>query len=529
MAESDNRAVSTRKRQMIPGIGQVPEYVPGKLPPQAVDVEEAVLGALMLDKDALSNVIDSLKPDTFYKAEHQKIFEVVHYLFNNSKPVDILTVVQELRRRGELDMAGGAGYITFLTNRVASTANIEYHTRILNQKQIQRELIKVSSTIISKAYEESTDALLLLDEAEKELFAVGQGNIKKNFAQMSDLVTEAKKQIELAGLQTDGLSGVPSGFTELDRMTAGWQRSDLVILAARPGMGKTAFVLALARNAAVDFKRPVAMFSLEMSSIQLVMRLISGEAELSNEKLKRGKLENHEWHQLDTKIRELTEAPIFIDDTPALSIFELRAKARRLKANHGISMIIIDYLQLMTAGSEGKGGGNREQEISMISRSLKGIAKELDIPVIALSQLSRNVEQRGGSKVPQLSDLRESGAIEQDADMVMFIYRPEYYQIMETEDGRPTAGLAEIHIAKHRNGSLGAVPLHYVSHLAKFVNQGYSGSSSPSPTAYIESAGALNPSAGMQPNQAFDENPATITRGSKMNTQDPWDSDAMPF
>jgi replicative DNA helicase len=483
----------------------------------------------MLDKDALSNVIDSLKPDTFYKQEHQKIFEVVHYLFNNSKPVDILTVVQELRRRGELDIAGGAGYITFLTNRVASTANIEYHTRILNQKQIQRELIKVSSNIISKAYEESTDALLLLDEAEKELFAVGQGNIKKNFAQMSDLVTEAKKQIELAGLQTDGLSGVPSGFTELDRMTAGWQRSDLVILAARPGMGKTALVLALARNAAVDFKRPVAMFSLEMSSIQLVMRLISGEAELSNEKLKRGKLENHEWHQLDTKIRELTEAPIFIDDTPALSIFELRAKARRLKANHGISLIIIDYLQLMTAGSDGKSGGNREQEISMISRSLKGIAKELDIPVIALSQLSRNVEQRGGSKIPQLSDLRESGAIEQDADMVMFIYRPEYYQIAETEDGRPTAGLAEVHIAKHRNGSLGAVPLHYVSHLAKFVNQGYSGSSSPSTLANIEGTGTMNPSAGMQPNQAFDENPATITRGSKMNAQDPWDSDEVPF
>lgn len=497
------------------------DFSAGKLPPQAVDVEEAVLGALMLDKDALSSVIDSLKVETFYKDEHQRIFEVILNLFNNSKPVDILSVVQELRRRGELDLAGGASYITSLTNRVASTAHIEYHSRILNQKQIQRELIKVSSNIISKAYEEGTDALMLLDEAEKELFAVGQSNIKKNFAQMSDLVIEAKKQIELAGLQTDGLSGVPSGFLELDRMTAGWQRSDLLILAARPGMGKTAFVLALARNAAVDFKRPVAVFSLEMSSIQLVMRLISGEAELSNEKLKRGRLENHEWHQLDTKIRELTEAPIFIDDTPALSIFELRAKARRLKANHGIQMLIIDYLQLMTAGSEVK-GGNREQEISMISRSLKGIAKELDIPVIALSQLSRNVEQRGGSKVPQLSDLRESGAIEQDADMVMFIYRPEYYQIHETEDGKPTAGLAEIHIAKHRNGSLGAVPLRYISHLAKFANLDFV----PSPPS---SAGAAT-GAGLRPNTGFDEpGGGTIIRESKMNSADSWETDNLDF
>lgn len=497
------------------------DFSAGKLPPQAVDVEEAVLGALMLDKDALSSVIDSLKVETFYKDEHQRIFEVILNLFNNSKPVDILSVVQELRRRGELDLAGGAAYITSLTNRVASTAHIEYHSRILNQKQIQRELIKVSSNIISKAYEEGTDALMLLDEAEKELFAVGQSNIKKNFAQMSDLVIEAKKQIELAGLQTDGLSGVPSGFLELDRMTAGWQRSDLLILAARPGMGKTAFVLALARNAAVDFKRPVAVFSLEMSSIQLVMRLISGEAELSNEKLKRGRLENHEWHQLDTKIRELTEAPIFIDDTPALSIFELRAKARRLKANHGIQMLIIDYLQLMTAGSEVK-GGNREQEISMISRSLKGIAKELDIPVIALSQLSRNVEQRGGSKVPQLSDLRESGAIEQDADMVMFIYRPEYYQIHETEDGKPTAGLAEIHIAKHRNGSLGAVPLRYISHLAKFANLDFV----PSPPM---SAGAAT-GAGLRPNTGFDEpGGGTIIRESKMNSADSWETDNLDF
>jgi replicative DNA helicase len=268
-------------------------------------------------------------------------------------------------------------------------------------------------------------------------------------------------------------------------------------------MGKTAFVLALARNAAVDFKKPVALFSLEMSSVQLVMRLISGETELNSDKLRKGNLENHEWHQLDTKIRELTEAPIFIDDTPGLNIFELRAKARRLKANHGIEMIIIDYLQLMTAGVDGSKGGNREQEISQISRALKGIAKELEIPVIALSQLSRNVEQRGGPKIPQLSDLRESGAIEQDADMVMFIYRPEYYNLTETEDGRSTANYAEVHIAKHRNGALDVIPLKYINNLAKFGD--------------LEETPSYSAGAGLKPNTSFDENSSTMTVGSKMN------------
>jgi len=517
MKENESINAANRKKRNLYG-AIAPGFDPslGKLPPQALDVEEAVLGALMLDRDSLANVIDSLKPETFYKDEHQRIFGAIWELFANSKPVDILTVVQELKKRGELDMVGGPQYITSLTNRVASTANIEYHTRILNQKQIQRELIRVSSEIIKDAYEESTDALELLDKAEKNLFAVAEGNIKKNFAKMSDLISDAKKQIEKAGQQQDGLSGVPSGFYEMDRVTAGWQKSDLVVLAARPGMGKTAFVLSLARNAAVDFKRPVALFSLEMSSIQLVMRLISGEAGLSGEKLKKGQLENHEWHQLDTKIRELTEAPIFIDDTPALSVFELRAKARRLKANHDIQMIIIDYLQLMTAGGDNR-GGNREQEISTISRSLKGIAKELEIPVIALSQLSRNVEQRGGTKVPQLSDLRESGAIEQDADMVLFIYRPEYYNITEREDGSPTNGLAEIHVAKHRNGALGVVPLKYINHLAKFVD--------------YETTVPYQASAGLQPNTAFGED-GTIIRGSRMNdasSNENWNTDSVPF
>lgn len=514
MKEAGHSSNFTRKSRIPQGVNTSGfDTSLGKLPPQAIDVEEAVLGALMLDRDSLATVIDSLKPETFYKHEHQRIFAVIHSLFGDSKPVDLLTVSQELRKRGELDLVGGPQYITSLTNRVASTANIEYHARILNQKQIQRELIKVSSEIIKDAYEEGTDALELLDKAEKNLFAVAEGNIKKNFSKMSELISEAKKQIEKAGQQQDGLSGVPSGFLGLDRMTAGWQRSDLVILAARPGMGKTAFVLSMARNAAVSFNRPTAVFSLEMSSVQLVMRLISAETDLSSEKLRKGHLAEHEWHQLDTKIRELSEAPIFIDDTPALSIFELRAKARRLKANHDIQMIIIDYLQLMTSGTEGR-GGNREQEISTISRSLKGIAKELDIPIIALSQLSRNVEQRGGSKVPQLSDLRESGAIEQDADMVLFIYRPEYYNIEETEEGLPTNGLAEIHIAKHRNGALGVVPLQFIGTLGKFAD-------------YQDTAPFAG--SGLAANTSFDSEPSTIIVGSRMNSSDNWNPDTLEY
>jgi replicative DNA helicase len=518
METNSSATRANRSKKILSNAPHVSPEIMGKLPPQAIDVEEAVLGAMMLDRDALSNVIDSLRVETFYKDEHQRIFAIIRDLFADSKPVDILTVVQQLRKSGELELVGGANFVTSLTNRIASTANIEYHTRILNQKQIQRELIRVSSDIIRESYDESTDALELLDSAEKNLFAVAEGNIKRNFARMSDLISAAKKQIEEAGKQADGLSGIPSGFTQLDRITSGWQKSDLVILAARPGMGKTAFVLSLARNAAVDFKRPVAVFSLEMSSIQLVMRLISGETELPGEKLKKGNLEQHEWHQLDSKIRELTEAPLFIDDTPALSIFELRAKARRLKANHDIQMIIIDYLQLMTTGSDSRGGGSREQEISQISRSLKGIAKELEIPVIALSQLSRNVEQRGGSKVPQLSDLRESGAIEQDADMVIFIYRPEYYHIDQDEAGNSLQGLAEIHIAKHRNGALDVARLRYIGHLAKFTDLNENGMFS---------------SSALKPNSGFDD-VSTVTVGSKMNnppaqSSGGWNTEEMDF
>ena len=359
----------------------------GKLPPQAVELEEAVLGALMLEKNALNAVIDILKPESFYKESHQKIFAAIIELFQKTEPVDILTVTNQLKKVGELDIVGGPYYITQLTNRIASAANVEFHARIVSQKHIQRELIRISSDTIRDAYEDSTDVFDLLDKAESNLFAIAESNIRKNYDTMSTLIKQAIDQIEIAKNQKDGVSGVPSGFTELDRTTSGWQKSDLIIIAARPGMGKTAFVLSLARNTAVDFNKPVAVFSLEMSSIQLVNRLIAGETELSAEKLKKGNLQDHEWQQLNSQIGKLAEAPIFIDDTPALSIFELRAKCRRLKSQHDVQLIIIDYLQLMTAGGEGK--GNREQEISNISRSLKSIAKELDVPIIALSFATR--------------------------------------------------------------------------------------------------------------------------------------------
>ena len=465
MAEAENIPQRTRVRKAIP-ISQNLEH--GKLPPQAIDLEEAVLGALMLEKDAVNAAIDILQAKSFYKESHQKIFSAIQSLFQQSEPVDILTVTNELKQRGQLEIVGGPYYITQLTNRVASAANIEYHARIISQKYIQRELIRISSEIITDAYDETTDVFTLLDKAESSLFSVAEGNIRKNYETMSDLIRESMKQIEEAKGQESGVTGVPSGFTALDRMTSGWQPSDLVIIAARPAMGKTSYVLSLARNAAVQFDQPVAFFSLEMSSIQLVTRLVSAESEISSEKLRSGNLRNDEIQQIHTKITELAEAKIFIDDTPGLSVFELRAKARRLKAQHDIQLLVIDYLQLMTAGGDGSKGGNREQEISTISRSLKSIAKELNIPVLALSQLSRAVETRGGDKRPQLSDLRESGSIEQDADMVQFIHRPEYYNITEDEEGNSTTGIANIIIAKHRNGSVGDVQLKFVNHLAKF-------------------------------------------------------------
>lgn len=439
----------------------------GKVPPQAIDLEEAVLGAMMLEKDAVSAVIDILKPKVFYKESHQKIFAAIQRLFGKSEPVDILTVTNELKNEGELEVVGGPYYITMLTSRIASAANVEYHSRIILQKYIQRELISISSEIIKDAFEDTTDVFNLLDKAESKLFDVSESNLRRGIEDMPALVKQARDEIIAARDSDTHLRGVPTGYTALDRITNGWQKSDLIILAARPSMGKTALALSMARNMAVDFNRPVAVFSLEMSAVQLVTRLISSESELKSDKLKRGDLAGHEWEQLDSKIQGLIEAKLFIDDTPALTIFELRAKCRRLKQQHDIQMVVVDYLQLMSGGGDAR--GNREQEISQISRSLKALAKELDVPVLALSQLSRAVENRPGqSKRPILSDLRESGAIEQDADLVLFIYRPEYYKIDEFEDGSSTHRIAELIIAKHRNGAVGDVRLKFIDTFAKF-------------------------------------------------------------
>ncbi|MFD0762190.1 replicative DNA helicase [Lutibacter aestuarii] len=441
----------------------------GKLPPQAIDLEEAVLGALMIDKKGVDDVIDILHGEVFYKEAHQLIYDAIYTLFQNSEPTDLLTVANQLRKTGNLDQIGGDYYLVSLTQKVSSSAHIEFHARIILQKYIQRKLISISSEIIEEAYDETIDVFDLLDDAETKLFEVTQGNLKKGSEDAQGLVKQAIDKIQEIS-NKKGMSGVATGFTRLDELTSGWQPSDLVILAARPGMGKTAFVMSMAKNMAIDFDTPVAIFSLEMSSVQLITRMISSETGISSGKLRKGNLEPHEWEQLNVKVKNLSKAPIFIDDTPSLSIFDLRAKARRLASQHGIKIIIIDYLQLMTAGNSS--GGNREQEISTISRNLKALAKELSIPVIALSQLSRAVETRGGSKRPLLSDLRESGAIEQDADIVSFIFRPEYYGLTEWDDEErtPCEGQAEFIVAKHRNGGLENIRLKFTGHLAQFSN-----------------------------------------------------------
>lgn len=449
----------------------------GKLPPQAIDFEVAVLGAMMIDKKGIDDVIDILHPDAFYDKRHQEIYAAIYTLFQNSEPTDLLTVSAQLRKDGKLDLVGGDFYLINLTQKVASSAHIEYHARIILQKYIQRKLISISSDIIESAYDETMDVFDLLDEAEAKLFEVTQGNLKKGSEDAGDLVKQALKKIQDISNQ-EGMSGLATGFSKLDALTSGWQPSDLIIIAARPGMGKTAFVISMAKNMAIDFGHAVALFSLEMSSVQLITRMISSETGLTSEKLRKGNLEAHEWEQLNVKVKKLSDAPIYIDDTPSLSIFDLRAKARRLVSQHGVRIIVIDYLQLMTAGGSGKGGGNREQEISTISRNLKALAKELEVPVIALSQLSRAVETRGGSKRPLLSDLRESGAIEQDADIVSFIFRPEYYGVTEWDDDEHTSceGQGEFIVAKHRNGGLENIRLKFTGHLAKFsdLEEGFS-------------------------------------------------------
>ncbi len=494
----------------------------GKVPPQARDLEEAVLGAIMLEKSAFDTVIEILKPECFYVDAHQRIFRAMQSLAQKSMPIDLLTVVEELRMKEELELVGGPYFVTKLTNAVVSSANIEAHARIILQKFIQRDLIRISGEIISDAYEDSTDVFDLLDDAESKLFEITNNHLRKNFDSIDSVLVKTIQRIEDMRNRQEDITGVPSGFSLLDKVTYGWQPTDLVILAARPAVGKTAFALNLVRNAALHSTKPtpVAFFSLEMSSSQLVQRILSAESEIWLEKIARGKMEDHEMEQLYRNgIHRLQNAPIFIDDTPALNIFELRAKCRRLKNKHNLGMVIIDYLQLMS-GTGDKRNSNREQEISTISRNLKGLAKELGIPIIALSQLSREVEKRkDGEKMPQLSDLRESGAIEQDADMVMFLYRPEYYNITANEMGESNKGETHVRIAKHRNGSLETVKLRALLHIQKFVEM-----------EEEDFSGMGMPQGNWKPVPGNDDGGARlfIQKGSKMNDGSFNDDDA-PF
>ena len=442
----------------------------GKLPPRDTDLEEAVLGALMIEKDAYMNVCDILSPESFYDPTNQKIFAAIMQLGLSQRPIDMLTVVEQLRANGELEEVGGPIKITNLTSNIYSAANVEYHAKIVAQKYLARRLISYATNIETKAFDEGNDIDDLLQEAEALLFDISQNQIKREVTQIDPVINLAIEQIQNAANSSTGLSGLQTGYTELDKMTSGWQPSDLIIIAARPAMGKTAFVLSMAKQMTVNFSIPVAIFTLEMANVQLVKRLLSNVASLEGEKIKSGQLSNEEWDRLNNSLKNVYSAPLYLDETPGLSITELRTKARRLVREHGVKMIMIDYLQLMSAG--GLKLGSREQEVSTISRSLKALAKELNIPIIALSQLNRKVEDRGNKdKRPQLSDLRESGAIEQDADIVCFIHRPEYYTRMPTdENGNNIRGKAEFIVAKHRSGSVDTVDMLFRKEFVRFEN-----------------------------------------------------------
>jgi replicative DNA helicase len=501
----------------------------GKVPPQSKELEEAILGAIMLEKAAFDTVVEILKPECFYVDAHQEVYKAMQSLAIKSLPIDMTTVVEELKFREKLDIVGGPYAIMKLTNAVVSSANIEAHSRIVLQKFIQRELIRISGEIIGEAFEDSTDVFDLLDLAEGKLFEITNNHLRKNFDDIATVLVKTINRIEEMRNREDDITGVPTGFPSLDRITYGWQPTDLIILAARPSVGKTAFALNLARTAALHAAKPVpvAFFSLEMGSAQLVQRILSAESEIWLEKISRGKLEEHEMKQLYAKgIDKLTKAPIFIDDSAALNIFELRAKCRRLKNKHDIGIIIIDYLQLMSGSADRN--SNREQEISKISRDLKGLAKELQVPIIALSQLSREVEKRGGNKIPQLSDLRESGAIEQDADMVMFLYRPDYNGIEQNENGESTKGETYVKIAKHRNGSLETVKLRALLHIQKFVeDENQDGGEG-------GGGGTFNPNLGKgnwksAPTSDGDGPNMYIQKGSRMNDDRFNDDEESPF
>ena len=433
--------------------------------PHASEVEKAVLGALMIDKDAFMEVGDSLVPESFYEPRNQMVYEAIRSLSVEDSPIDVLTVTDKLAKMGKLEEVGGPGYIAELSSRVATSANVEYHASIVAEKYLSRQMIQYVNVVGKKVYDESYDIKDVIDEAEGTLFELSQKNMKKDYSVLAPIVDKAKETIMQAYANKGVLSGISSGIAALDEKTLGWQNSDLVIIAARPAMGKTAFALSMAKNIAADQKIPMVFFSLEMSDVQLTNRLISNACQIEGMKLVSGQLDGPDLLRLDKKIQKLIDAPLYIDDTAGLSIMDLRSKVRRLVREHGVKLVMIDYLQLMTAS--GMKFNSRQEEVSLISRSLKGLAKELNIPVLALSQLNRNVESRNGAegKRPQLSDLRESGAIEQDADMVIFLHRPEYFGIGMSSDGTVDYhNKAEVIISKHRKGATGIV-------LTKFLGE----------------------------------------------------------
>ena len=462
MAEQTNNRRRKAAQPLDPSLGH--------LQPQALEIEKAVLGALMIDKDAYAIVCEILRPESFYEPRNQMVYTAIRDLSMDEKPVDMLTVADQLAKSGKLEQVGGPGYIAELSSGVATSANIEYHANIIAQKSLARQLISFASAIQTKAFDETIDVEDLMQEAEGSLFELSQHNMKKDYTAIDPVIAQAVKGIQDAAKNTDGLSGVSTGYFKLDDITSGWQASDLVIIAGRPAMGKTSFALSMAKNIAADLRIPMAFFSLEMSNVQLVNRLISNACEIQGSKILNGQLQRDEWERLDKNINNLLGAPLYVDDTPGLSVFELRTKARRLVREHGIKLIMIDYLQLMNAN--GMRFSSRQEEVSTISRSLKGLAKELNIPILALSQLNRGVESREGleGKRPQLSDLRESGAIEQDADMVLFVHRPEYYHIYQDDNGRDLHGMAQIIIAKHRKGATGDVLLTFRGEFTRFEN-----------------------------------------------------------
>lgn len=435
-----------------------------RLPPQAVEAEAAVLGAMLLEQDAISIALEILDDTAFYRDAHRKIFNAIIALYDRNEPTDVITLSEELEKRNELPAVGGSFYLVGLTEGVSTAANVEYHARIVHDKSQGRKLINVATQIASRAYESSEDTAELLDDAERMVFSLSQRDARRGFTQLNPILHDTFENIEKLHEQDTTVTGVPTGFTRLDEMTAGFQRGDLVIIAARPAMGKTALCLNIIRHVAVEARVGVGLFSLEMTSHQLAQRMLCSEARVDSHLMRTGRLPGDAWSNLSIAVGALATAPVYIDETPALSVTEMRSRARRLMSEHNdIGLLAVDYMQLMRGPNDAE---NRQQEISAISRNLKALAKELDVPIVALSQLSRAVETRGGDGRPQLSDLRESGAIEQDADMVLFIYRPARYGDGEEQDQNQ----AEIIIGKQRNGPVGTVGLVFVDRFARFEN-----------------------------------------------------------